>query len=152
MKLAEALVLRADLQKRIEQVRERLKACALVQEGEEPAEDPQMLLAELEQLLAHLTEMVRRINRTNLAARLPNGKTLMEALASRDTFSLHHKVLETVAAAATPRFERLQRSEIKQVATVKVSDIRKQMDDLARQRRELDTLIQAANWTTELTE
>ena len=45
MKLAEALVLRADVQKRIEQLRNRLRQSALVQEGETPPENPQELLA-----------------------------------------------------------------------------------------------------------
>jgi len=36
MKLAEALVLRADVQKRIAQMRERLRQSGLVQEGEQP--------------------------------------------------------------------------------------------------------------------
>jgi hypothetical protein len=40
MKLAEALVQRADVQKRIEQLRKRIKAGAQVQEGEEPPENP----------------------------------------------------------------------------------------------------------------
>ena len=40
MKLAEALSLRADLQKRISQLEVRLKNNARIQEGEEPAEDP----------------------------------------------------------------------------------------------------------------
>jgi hypothetical protein len=30
--------------------------------------------------------------------------------------------------------------------------LRRQMDEMAKQRRELDTTIQAANWTTELIE
>ena len=47
MKLAEALVLRADVQKRIRQMQSRLNQSALVQEGEQPPEDPQALLAEL---------------------------------------------------------------------------------------------------------
>ncbi len=38
MKLAEALATRADLQGRIEGMRERLRQSALVQEGEEPPE------------------------------------------------------------------------------------------------------------------
>ena len=46
MKLAEILVLHADVQKRIAQMRERLKQSALVQEGEQPPENPQELLAE----------------------------------------------------------------------------------------------------------
>jgi len=47
MKLAEALHLRADLQKRIAQLGDRLNNNARVQEGDEPAEDPAVLLAEL---------------------------------------------------------------------------------------------------------
>ena len=46
MKLAEALALRADLKKRIDQVECRLVLNAKVQEGEAPAEDPEALLAE----------------------------------------------------------------------------------------------------------
>lgn len=50
MKIAEALIERADIQKRIEQLRDRLSNNALVQEGEEPAEDPTSLLSELDRL------------------------------------------------------------------------------------------------------
>ena len=38
MKLAEALQERADLNKKIEELRNRLNNCILVQEGEEPGE------------------------------------------------------------------------------------------------------------------
>lgn len=150
MKLAEGLVLRADTKKRIEQLRERLKSSALVQDGEEPPENPQELLVELKRLLEQMTTLIQRINRTNLQATLPDGKTLTDALAERDTLALHFNVLETTATAATPKFDRVNRSEIKKVATVKVADLRRQTDEIARQRRELDTLIQSANWTTDL--
>lgn len=63
MKLAEALVSRADMQKRLEQLRERLRLSALVQEGEQPPENPADLLAELERLIAELTALIPRINR-----------------------------------------------------------------------------------------
>ena len=43
MKLAEALNLRADLQKRIAQLKERLANNVKVQEGDSPAEDPKAL-------------------------------------------------------------------------------------------------------------
>ena len=48
MKLAEALANRADLQRRIEQMRGRLQKSALVQEGESPPEKPEELLEEME--------------------------------------------------------------------------------------------------------
>ncbi len=150
MKLAEGLVLRADTKKRIEQLRERLKSSALVQDGEEPPENPQELFVELKRLLEQMTALIQRINRTNLQVTLPDGTTLTDALAEHDTLSLHFSVLEATATAATPKFDRMNRSEIKKVATVKVADLRRQMDDIARQRRELDTLIQSTNWTTDL--
>ncbi len=150
LRLAEALVLRADVRKRIEQVRERLKLSALVQEGEEPPEDPQELLAELDRLLNELTALVRRINRTNLEASLADGRTLTDALAERDTLAIYHNVLQTTAEAASPKLDRMARAEIRKVPTVKVADLRKQVDEVARRRRELDTQIQAANWTTDL--
>lgn len=150
MRLAEGLVLRADLRKRIEQLRERIKLSALVQEGEEPPEDPEALLSEVAQLLEQLTSLVERINRTNLETALPDGRTLTNALAERDSLSLHYNVLQSTAEAATPKVDRLGRAEIRKIPAVKVAALRKQMDTIARNRRELDTLIQAENWTTDL--
>ena len=43
MKLAEALQERADLNRKIEQLSDRLEANVLVQEGEVPLEDPNVL-------------------------------------------------------------------------------------------------------------
>ena len=48
MKLAEALNLRADLQKKITQLKERLLTNAKVQEGDKPSEAPEELLNELD--------------------------------------------------------------------------------------------------------
>ena len=152
MKLAEGLVLRADIKKRIEQLRERLKLSVLVQEGESPPEDPQKLFAELRRLLAQMTDLIQRINRTNLQAALPDGRTLTSALAERDTMTLYHHVLHATVEAATAKVDRLGRAEIKKIPTVNIAELRELMDDVARQRRELDTLIQSVNWTTELLE
>jgi hypothetical protein len=152
MKLAEALVLRADLQKRLAQMRTRLNQSALVQEGEQPPENPAELLAELEQMLVQLRDLMSRINRTNLQASLPDGTTLTDALARRDVLSLQHSLISGLADTASIRVERYGRSEIRRLATVDVAALRRQADELARQRRELDTLIQATNWSTDLLE
>ena len=48
MKLAEALQERADLVNNIERLRSRIRNNALVQEGEEPAENPKDLIKELD--------------------------------------------------------------------------------------------------------
>jgi len=47
MKLAEALILRADCQKRLAQLQQRLARSAVIQEGEAPPENPQVLIAEV---------------------------------------------------------------------------------------------------------
>jgi len=65
VKLAEALALRADATRRIEQLRTRIVANARFQEGEEPAEDAQALLAEAGAVPDELEDLIRRINRTN---------------------------------------------------------------------------------------
>jgi len=152
MKLAEALARRADIQTRINEVRQRLVKSARVQEGEQPPEDPQELLGQLDQLIGELAPLVIRINRTNMTATLPGGQSLMEALAQRDALQLRYRTLDAVADAATETISRYSRSEIKTVATVNVSALRKQLDEIARQRRELDTRVQEANWTIDLLE
>lgn len=152
MKLAEALVQRADLQKRIEQLRKRLKLSAQVQEGEQPAEDPAELMAEVERLLGEYTALIGNINRTNLSAQLADGTTLTNALARRDALALHYSILNDLAEAATVEINRYSRTEIKSHPTVQVSALRKQLDALATQRREIDTAIQSTNWTVDLAE
>src|ERR671936_1078504 len=103
MKLGEALTLRSQLQTRIELLRGRLKASALVQEGEQPPEDPAGLLAEFDDLATQLERLVTRINHTNLATRLPDGTTLTDALARRDALALRQTVIRQVADVAGQR-------------------------------------------------
>ncbi len=87
MKLAEALQLRSDLQKRIYQLQERLNQNATVQEGEKPAEDPVALLGELDSCIVQMEEMMERINRTNSQTVTAEG-TLTALLARRDCLKI----------------------------------------------------------------
>ena len=75
MKLAEALNQRADLQKRIAQLRERLANNVKVQEGDQPAEKPEDLFQELGGSLKLLKDLIVSINRTNQET-VWEGKTL----------------------------------------------------------------------------
>ena len=58
VKLTEALILRADLQKRMEQIRNRLRNNILIQEGEDPSEDPEILFQEFINTQKELTEII----------------------------------------------------------------------------------------------
>jgi hypothetical protein len=150
MKLGEALARRAELQTRLGEIRDRLRISALVQEGDTPPEDPGPLLAEFEQVADELERLIAEINRTNSQIRLSSGATLTDALAKRDVLGWRHGALKAVADATAQQQARYSRSEIRLVRTFDVGDIRKRLDDIARRRRELDTEIQAANWTAEL--
>jgi hypothetical protein len=151
MKLAEALVLRADHQKRLEQLKQRLLRSAKVQEGDRPPEDPAALLAEVEGVAAELQQLIRRINRTNASTPLGAG-TLSDALAERDVLALRRTVLADLAQAASVQQDRYSKSEVKFKSTVDVAAVQKQADDLAKQYRELDVRIQEANWRVDLLE
>ena len=152
MRLAEALILRADYQKRIEQLKQRLLRNAKVQEGDKPAEDPAELLQEMERISGELVLLIQRINATNAATPLENGMTIAEAIAIRDVLRLKHGVYRDLAQAATITQDRYTKSEVKFKSTVSVPEIQKQADVWAREHRELDAKIQASNWNTELRE
>jgi len=72
MKLAEALALRADAQKRLAQLQARATAAARYQEGEEPPEDAAALLADGRELTDEIESLIRRINRTNAGSCAPS--------------------------------------------------------------------------------
>ena len=151
MKLAEALIQRADHQKRIEQLKQRIINNAKVQEGDKPAEDPNDLLAEVERIAAELVVLIQRINRTNAATPLaPDAVTIADAIARRDSLRLRHAVYTAAAEAAVIRQDRYSKSEVRFRSTVDVAEMQRTADDLARQIRELDTRIQEANWRIDL--
>lgn len=153
MSVGEALNRRADLQKRIAQLQSRLGASVLTQEGDEPPESAQELLTEVDLLCDELQRLIAQINRTNSSTRLSTGETVTEGLAQRDVLALRQDVLRMVVRAATnSSLSRYSRSEIRMVRQVKVGDIQHTIDALARQRRELETRLQAHNWTTRLME
>jgi hypothetical protein len=150
MKLAESLILRADAQKRIEQLKARLVANAKIQEGDNSAENPQDLLAELERTFVTLTGLIKRINKTNSATEFEAGKTLSDALAERDVLMIKRTAFANLAGAASIVQTAYLRSEIKFVRTVNVVQLQAEIDDLSKTYRELDSRIQAMNWATEL--
>ena len=150
MKLAEALALRADLQKRIAQLRSRLSANAKVQEGDTPAEDPAALLEELRACLEQLESLIRRINRTNCLTAADDGQTLTDKLARRDALTLELSILREFCGEASDKTDRYSTKEIRILSTVDVRALQKQIDGKSKELRELDTEIQGLNWTREL--
>lgn len=150
MKLAEALILRADLQKRMEQIRSRLYNNVLTQEGESPSEDPEVLLKEFMDLQKDLTHIIKSINRTNNNTQFSDNMTLSEALVERDSILAKRTILSNAAERASEKQDRYSRSEIKSVSTIDIKKFQKQADKFSKEFREFDTKIQSLNWNTDL--
>jgi predicted ATP-dependent Lon-type protease len=150
MKLAEALILRSDLQHRTEQLKQRILRNAKVQEGDFPAEDPNDLLKEFESMSKELTKLIQSINRTNSNTEIGKGVTLSDGLAQRDVLKIKHNIYSELAKAATVTQDRYSKSEVRFISTIKVAEIQKTVDKLAKEHRELDSMIQEVNWKTEL--
>ena len=152
MKLAEALILRADYQKRIQQIKERLIRSSLIQEGDEPPEQPQTLLDELQSLMNQLTDLIQKINQTNSSTDLEDNLSISDALAQRDTLLLQRNIYESLIENAAISQNRYAPSEIRYISTVNIAELQSVMDRISRDYRLLDTKIQQANWHTELVE
>lgn len=151
MKLAEALQERADLNRRVEQLRYRLNNNVLVQEGEKPLEDPAALLEELESSFTRLEWLIARINLTNCAVKV-EGRSLTELIARRDVLSLRAEAYRRLVEEASQNTHRATRTEIKILSAVDVPALQRQADDASRELRLLDNTLQATNWTADLME
>ena len=151
MKLAEALILRADLQKRIDQLRVRLNNNAKVQENDEPSEKPEELLNELDSNINQLKVLIKQINKTNCVT-VSNGQTLADLIAERDTLTLKSNILRGFLNIAGQKVNLYSTTEIKIMSTVDVPALQKELDLLSKKIRETDTELQQTNWLTELIE
>lgn len=150
MKVAEALSIRKDIQKRIQQLGQRIQNNVKVQEGDEPSEQPQALLKELDSCLTQLEELVWRINATNMQTVNAEGKTVTQLMAQKDSLTLRLGILRDVFEKASASQDRYSRSEIKMTTVVDVKRLSKMIDDYAAKLRVLDIEIQALNFQTEL--
>ena len=149
MKLSEALIIRSDLQKRVEQIRARLIANAKVQEGDKTVENPIEILAELNQTLSELENIIARINLTNSKV-FDGKKTMTELLAERDVLMIKIKIKQEFLTTARNKIDRYSNKEIKIFSSVDVKEEQTKLDQLSKELRELDVKIQSINWQSDL--
>ena len=150
MKLAEALSLKKDLEKRISDLKERLDNAVRVQEGDEPAENPTELLAEQNRCLEQLETLIYNINVTNMKVVNEDGKSMTKMLAERDVLTKRIGILRSTFNRAASYGDRYSRNEIRSVATIEAKPLRQELDKFSKQYRELDMTIQRLNFTYDL--
>lgn len=149
MKLAEALIERAEIQKRNVQLFNRITSNVMVQEGDIPAEEPEELIAEYEENMKRLLFLVQKINKTNDTTPFGNG-TVADAIAQRDNLKTKIGIYRSVYEAATIRQERYNTKEIKFVRCIDAKALQHTINELSKQYREIDTKLQGINWTVDL--
>lgn len=100
--------IRADLQKKVAQLKERIKESAKVQEGDEPCDNVKELYKELDEALVQLEDLIYRINITNVQI-VQDGDSLTRLIANRDVLSMRVKALKEVVnyVAANDKSQRL---------------------------------------------
>ena len=149
MKLAEALIQRIDLQKRLRELEKRLEQIATTQEGDQPAENPEELLKSINDSYSALEKLICRINRTNCTAK-EDDVAIADLLCQRDLLQNKQNLMRNIAQAGTVTRSRHSGREVRFVSTVPVAQLQQQADDYARAYRDVDTRIQRLNWTVDL--
>ncbi|MGR3978674.1 septicolysin [Acinetobacter sp. 1207_04] len=152
MKLAEALLLRSDQQKKLASLKQRINANVLIQDGDEPSEDPNELLKQVFALTQESQKLVFTIHQTNALAKLNDGRSLLALLTQRDELVERHKVLTSAISNTNREPDRYSSREIKWRKVIPVSSLQKQADDISAKLRDLNVLIQANNWQIDLIE
>ena len=152
MKLAEALLIRSDMQKKLAQLKGRIRSNVKVQEGDTPSEDPNALMIDASQIITELSVLIERIHRTNAVAKTDKGQSMLTLLVERDTLELHHKLLLEAIEATQGETERYSPREIKWHVMISVASLQKQADDIAMKLRKINIVIQANNWQIDLIE
>ncbi len=150
MKLSEALIIRADLQKNIAQLEYRLQANAQIQENGILAEKPEELFSKLRKILTEYQDLVQKINFANTISKDESGKSLSELIVERDVADAEIKILRQFLEKASNLVQPYTKTEIRIFPSVDVPEYRKSLDNLSKKRRELEAKIQSLNWTTDL--
>lgn len=150
MRLAEALIERADLKRKIEMMRTRLINNAKVQEGVEPTEDPKVLLEELNEKLERMEWLVVHINKTNAVAKMQTGETIAEGIAKKEMLAKKISIISSFIDFGSSSISRTTHSEIRILPSTNIPVLQKTLDSYSKELRILDSKIQECNWSTEL--
>jgi len=152
MKLAEALSLRKDLEKKISGLKERLENVVKVQEGDKPVESPEELMKELDNCLVQLELLIYNINMSNMKVVDEDGKSMTKLLAERDILNKRITILRSAFERASKPVDRYSCNEIRMLTKIDVKSLRRQIDKYSQQYRQLDYGIQIMNFKYDLVE
>ena len=111
MKLAEALLLRRDLESKLTLLREEIASSAVIQEGDTLDRSIDDLLLDYETTNQEFAQLVIAINQRNAVAKIGEQETIAAALEKREALRRSHAMLTATleAAKVAPRTGRFNK-------------------------------------------
>jgi hypothetical protein len=150
MKIAEALLLKADMDTKITSLTDRIKKYAVVQEDTVPDEDPTKLIKKVSGVIADRFELILRIQAANARVKTADGRVLSDVLTHRDMLRWQAHIIKQAVDATQKEQDRYRPTELKWVSVIDVEKMQKQLDGFAKRLREVNAAIQEANWREDL--
>jgi hypothetical protein len=150
IKLAEALLIKAEYEERLESLRTRLRVSARVQDGNFPPEDPETLLADVQTCLDNLASLNKRISITQSQTLLASRQTLADAIIDQEILVKKQSIYQSIVEAGTIPPDAYQSSNMRWLVTVNIAGLNRRIEEIAKEYRLLETEIQKVSWSTKL--
>jgi hypothetical protein len=150
MKLAEALIQKSYLSKKITELKDRLLVNGKIQEGDVPSEDIEAIFAELESVHSQLETITKKINMTNNKTNVANNVTISDQLVEKEMLDKKIATYKFAIENCQIKSDRYSRAEIKMITTFDIKKTRDIVEKLTSEKRQLDLKIQSTNWATDL--
>jgi hypothetical protein len=153
MKLAEALLNRKSLLEKINNFSATIEPSLHHEDGEVQDADYNVLITEFQDAVAEYIDLVIRINLTNNATLIEfNGVKMfiMRAIALKESFTLTKNLFTNLGYRRQPKKAVYGQTTVDIIHDVPQSHIKNELNRGEKSIRELDVIIQTANWSTEL--
>jgi hypothetical protein len=154
MNILEAFDLTDDLQKRIENLRRRYVNSVVVKRGEKHIEDPQSLLVELEDSYTQLNDINCRIKTAHATTRNYKGQTLLQLMGDKSIVEQRHDILtrafDECLYGDADVYNSYNRCQVDYDVTIDLGSLKKEIDSLEIQLRQLTSEIRQLEIKTEI--
>jgi len=139
---------RKNLQIKKGNLKHRIVANSQVQEGDEPSENPNDLIAELEEVEQELLVVTGDLTYWNYETYVGHTR-LIELITEREMWKAREISYRDFANQGQVSRDRFSRNEIKFISCIDVKDMQRKADEAAKKARALNALIQRTNILTE---
>jgi hypothetical protein len=152
MKLAEAVNLRKNMRVKLASMNSLITQNLTHIEGDEPEEDVESLLSELNNLYDDYNRLIDAINNANNTFLPDIDSTLSQLIVKRDVLRQQAQAYRSMEgyAKTTPARMYGQATMPKLITVVKGSDIRKAAESFESAARSADLLIQRLDWVVDV--